>query len=360
MKEITVELGSRSYPIFIGETLLNQPELIRPYIRGKKVCIVTNSTVAKLYLQKLQSTFSHLNTSSFIINEGEQFKSMDTFNAILDHLLTQKVDRNSTVIALGGGVVGDVAGFAAASCLRGINFIQMPTTLLAQVDSSVGGKTGVNHSSGKNLIGAFYQPSCVVADLDTLDTLTQREFSAGMAEVIKYGLISDAAFFQWIESNIDQIRQKNKQHLTHIVARSCEIKAQVVSEDEKEQGLRAILNFGHTFGHTIEAALKYKGWLHGEAISAGMVMASALSAELGHVDGSTVKRITQLFQQFELPVTPPASMTLEQMKTLMLSDKKTLDSVIRLVLLKRLGQAYVTNDYPVKSLDQVIVESLSH
>ena len=248
MKKITVDLGERSYPILIGQGLLETPGLFDEFIDGQKVCIVTNNTVADLYLEKLQTQLGSYQTSAFVIEDGEQFKTVSTYSQILDHLLAQKVDRKATVIALGGGVVGDVAGFAAASCLRGINFIQVPTTLLAQVDSSVGGKTGVNHDVGKNLIGAFYQPSCVVADLNTLDTLPPRDFNSGMAEVIKYGLIHDVDFFEWLEVNLDEIRQMNKQQLAHIVARSCEIKADVVSADETEQGLRAILNLGHTFG----------------------------------------------------------------------------------------------------------------
>ena len=358
MKNITVELGERSYPIFIGEGLLEQPDLLSQFIDGQKVCIVSNNLVADLYLEKVQAQLSRFQTSTFIIEDGEQFKSMDTLNNVLDHLLGQQVDRKSTLIALGGGVVGDLSGFAAASCLRGINFIQIPTTLLAQVDSSVGGKTGVNHTRGKNLIGAFYQPRCVLADLGTLDTLSDRDFSAGMAEVIKYGLIDDIEFFNWIESNHDQIRRKNKDCLSHVVARSCEIKADVVSKDETEQGLRAILNFGHTFGHAIEAATGYKSWLHGEAISAGMVMACEFSQMLGHIDSTDVERVKKLFSRFDLPINPPGELTAEQMKQLMLQDKKTLDSVIRLILLKKLGKAYVSDDYPEKLLLQLISQSL--
>lgn len=358
MKRIIVDLGERSYPILIGEGLLNRAGLFDEFIKGQKVCIVTNETVAELYLNKLKSNLKNYQTSAFIIKDGEQFKTLATYTQILDHLLTQKVDRNATVIALGGGVVGDVAGFAAASCLRGINFIQVPTTLLAQVDSSVGGKTGVNHQLGKNLIGAFYQPSCVVADLDTLDTLPVRDFSSGMAEVIKYGLIRDSDFFDWLEANVGRIRQMDKQYLENIVARSCEIKADVVSRDEKEQGLRAILNLGHTFGHAIEAAQGYGQWLHGEAISAGMVMATSMSAAMGDVSDATVTRVSRLFSDFDLPVSPPESMSKDQMKALMVYDKKTLDSLIRLVLLKQLGKAYISDEYPDQILDRIMLQAL--
>ncbi len=358
MKKIVVNLGERSYPILIGEGLLDSKGLFDEFIKGKKVCIVTNSTIAEHYLDKLQSNLTDYQTSAFIIEDGEQFKTMRTYTQILDFLLSWKVDRKSTVIALGGGVVGDVAGFAAASCLRGINFIQIPTTLLAQVDSSVGGKTGVNHKMGKNLIGAFYQPSCVVADLSTLDTLSSREFSSGMAEVIKYGLIRDSDFFDWIEANAVNIKAMHKPHLSHIVARSCEIKAEIVSKDEKEYGLRAILNLGHTFGHAIEAALGYGQWLHGEAISAGMIMATSMSKAMGDIDDSTLVRVTKLFSEFNLPVGPPESMSKQQMKGLMAYDKKTVDSSIRLILLEQLGNAYVSNDYPDELLDQIITQAL--
>ena len=359
MKKITVDLGLRSYPILIGEGLLDRAGLLDDFIKGQKICIITNSTVADLYLDKLKAQLGNYETSAFIIEDGEQFKTLSTYTRILDFLLAQHVDRKSTVIALGGGVIGDVAGFAAASCLRGINFIQVPTTLLAQVDSSVGGKTGVNHEVGKNLVGAFYQPSCVVADLNTLDSLPEADFNSGMAEVIKYGLIRDVNFFDWIETNICQIRELQKPQLAHIVARSCEIKAEVVSADETEQGLRAILNLGHTFGHAIEASQGYGKWLHGEAISAGMVMASRMSAAMGDISSSTVTRICELFSEFKLPVHPPQSMTRKQMMSLMAYDKKTVDSLIRLVLLKQLGDAYVSDDYPQQILDQIMMESLN-
>ena len=359
MKKISVELADRSYPIFIAPGLLGRAELLDDYIKGQKVCIVTNQTVSPLYLDKLKAMLNAYQLSTFAIADGEQFKTLQTYHQVLDHLLGEKVDRQSTVIALGGGVVGDLTGFAAASCLRGINFIQVPTTLLAQVDSSVGGKTGVNHKAGKNLVGAFYQPACVVADLDTLDTLPQREYAAGMAEVIKYGLIRDAVFFEWIESHVDLIKHKDKASLAHIVARSCEIKAQVVSMDETEQGLRAILNLGHTFGHAIEAAMQYRGWLHGEAISAGMVMAADLSRAMGYIDTATVQRICRLLQRFDLPTAPPESISVEQMKTLMLQDKKTLDSIVRLILIKQLGDAFVSKDYDRDRLDQTLNSYLS-
>jgi len=358
MKQITVNLGERSYPIFIGQELLAKPDLLKSYIPGQKVCIVSNQTVADLYLDELKAQLSDYQLSTVLIEDGEQYKSMTSLNQILDHLLAQNVDRKSTVIALGGGVVGDIAGFAAASCLRGINFIQIPTTLLAQVDSSVGGKTGINHRQGKNLIGAFYQPTCVVVDINTLNTLSPRQFSAGMAEVIKYGLIKDVDFFDWIEGNTEQLKSLDTDKLTYIVARSCQIKADVVSQDEKEAGLRAILNYGHTFGHAIEAAVEYKGWLHGEAISAGMVMASQMSSSMGAFSLQTVNRISNLFQVFDLPISPPTSMTKAQMKELMLHDKKTINQLVRLVLLRNLGEAYVSDDYCVELLDKTIANVL--
>ncbi len=358
MKKIIVELGERSYPIFIGQDLLQQKELLKPFISGHKVCIVSNQTVAGLYLEKLQSQLTDCQLSTVLVEDGEQYKNMTSFNRIIDHLLEQKVDRKSTVIALGGGVIGDLTGYAAASCLRGINFIQIPTTLLSQVDSSVGGKTGVNHQQGKNLIGAFYQPSCVVADIDTLSTLSEREFAAGMAEVIKYGLIRDSTFFDWLETKVEAIKAHDKDKLTYIVARSCEIKADVVSQDEKEAGLRAILNYGHTFGHAIEAAVGYQGWLHGEAISAGMVMASNLSSAMGALSDQTVQRIKKLFQAFSLPIEPPSSMTTTQMKELMLHDKKTINAQVRLILLRELGNAYVSADYSPELLEKTINEAL--
>jgi 3-dehydroquinate synthase len=355
---INVELEDRSYPIFIGSGQLAAVGISR-FVQGKKVLIVTNTTVAKFYLSALEGELNDKQVDSIILDDGEQFKNLDTLNSILTKLLDSQHDRKTTLIALGGGVVGDITGFAAACYQRGVPFIQVPTTLLSQVDSSVGGKTAVNHPLGKNMIGAFYQPQAVVIDTDCLATLPKREFSAGMAEVIKYGLIADAEFFDWLEQNSAALKQGDQASLTYAIERSCLNKAKVVSADETEQGIRAILNLGHTFGHAIETFQNYSGWLHGEAVAAGMVMASKLSLMMGGLSQSEFDRVKNLIKSWSLPVAPPADMTAEDFNMLMYRDKKVLDGELRLVLLRALGDAEVTSDYSVESLQTVISSSFS-
>ena len=288
MQTLTVDLGDRSYPIFIGENLLNRAELFMPYIAGKQVLIVSNTTIAPLYLDTLRATLSVERVDSVILPDGEQYKTLDQLNTIFDDLLERRHNRTTTLIALGGGVIGDMTGFAAACYQRGVAFIQVPTTLLSQVDSSVGGKTGVNHPLGKNMIGAFHQPRCVVADIDTLRTLPAREFSAGIAEIVKYGLICDREFYVWLTRHMAGLMARDAQLLGEAIYRSCANKARVVAADEREGGLRAILNLGHTFGHAIETAQGYGVWLHGEAVAVGMIMAADLSARLGWISAAEV------------------------------------------------------------------------
>lgn len=345
MHTVEVDLGERSYPIHIGEGLLDRADLIRPHIHGKQVCIVTNATVAPLYLERLQNSLSGYQLDVVALPDGEQFKTLETLNSIFDALLAARHHRTTTLIALGGGVVGDICGFAAATYQRGVNFIQVPTTLLAQVDSSVGGKTAVNHPLGKNMIGAFYQPQAVIADTTVLQTLPAREYAAGLAEVIKYGLIADADFFSWLEANMDALLRKDGQALSYAIRRSCEVKADIVAQDEREGGVRAWLNLGHTFGHAIEAAQGYGNWLHGEAVAAGMVMAMDLSARMGWLQSADCERLVQLLQQAELPVRAPA-IPQGQFLQLMAGDKKVLDGQLRLVLLRAIGEATVTSEVP--------------
>lgn len=344
MQTLTVALGERSYPIFVGSNLLSRNDLYSPHIHGKQVCIVTNETVAPIYLDHLKSSLNLFQVSVVVLPDGEAHKNLTTLNEIFTSLLAEKHNRTTTLIALGGGVVGDMTGFAAACYQRGVNFIQIPTTLLSMVDSSVGGKTGVNHPMGKNMIGAFYQPQAVIADISLLKTLPAREVSAGLAEVIKYGLISDADFFVWLEQNIELLIGGDEAALTYAVLRSCENKAGVVAQDEHEGGIRAILNLGHTFGHAIETAQGYGNWLHGEAVATGIVMAADLSMRRGDISKDDLQRIINLLQRTNLPTKAPADMTPEQFVELMGVDKKVLDGRLRLVLLKALGQAIVTSD----------------
>lgn len=339
-KTITVELGERTYPIVIGSGLLGGGFDLSEHVAGQDCLIVSNETVAPLYLDKLTACLDGVSVETISLPDGEQHKTLDTVTSILDKLVASGANRDTTVIALGGGVVGDIAGFAAATYMRGVAFIQVPTTLLAQVDSSVGGKTGVNHPGGKNLIGAFHQPRIVLIDTDTLDTLPDRELRAGIAEVIKHGAIADVAFFSWLEGNMDALLAKDADALAHAVQRSCEIKAGVVAEDEREAGRRAILNFGHTFGHAIENCLGYGEWLHGEAVAAGMVMA----AELSRLDDSEAARIRALISNGGLPVAPPG-VGAEKLLQAMGRDKKVLNKALRFVLLKQLGDACVTTEY---------------
>jgi shikimate kinase / 3-dehydroquinate synthase len=342
---LNVELGDRSYPIAIGRGLLDDASLLNRHIGGSgKVAIVTNTTVAPLYLDKIAAPLraAGRDVLPIILPDGEEYKNWESLNLVFDALLANKCDRKTTLVALGGGVVGDMTGFAAATYMRGVPFVQIPTTLLAQVDSSVGGKTGINHPLGKNMIGAFYQPRAVIADTATLDTLPARELAAGLAEVIKHGAILDAGFFDWIEANVAKLVARDHAALAHAIARSCEIKADVVARDEREGGLRAVLNFGHTFGHAIEAGMGYGAWLHGEAVGCGMVMAADLSHRLGLIDAAAVARVRALVQAAGLPVVAPDLGILRWIE-LMEVDKKNEGGAIKFILLKPLGSPSITN-----------------
>jgi 3-dehydroquinate synthase len=354
--QLEVDLDDRSYPIYIGTGLIGQADLIGRHIHGRSALIVTNTTVAPLYLEAVQQALDsrQIRHDEIILDDGEQYKTMASVETIIDLLLTKRHDRRTTVIALGGGVIGDIAGFAASIYQRGVNFIQIPTTLLAQVDSSVGGKTGVNHPLGKNMIGAFYQPQCVIADIDSFNTLPARELSAGLAEVIKYGLINDAGFFAWLETNIDGLSNLDQELLAQAVLVSCQNKARVVELDERETGLRAILNLGHTFGHAIETVMGYGNWLHGEAVAAGMVMAIDLSIREGWIDEDVRQRSVALLTQAGLPVKPPAEITVAQYLDAMAIDKKNVDGRIKLILLHALGEAFITDEYNHDKLLQTL------
>jgi 3-dehydroquinate synthase len=353
MQTLSVDLGDRSYPIFIGSGLLQQDRL-QPYIKGNQVMLVSNTTVAPLYRDQVCKSLSQFEVDEVILPDGEAYKDMQHLNLIFDQLLARRHNRTTTLIALGGGVVGDMTGFAAACYQRGVNFIQVPTTLLSQVDSSVGGKTGVNHPAGKNMIGAFHQPVAVVADTAVLQTLPDAELSAGLAEVIKYGLIYDANFFDWLESNIQALRNKDEQALAYAIYRSCEIKAELVAQDERESGVRALLNLGHTFGHAIETHAGYGQWLHGEAVAAGTLMAADLSCRMGWISRTDVDRIERLFKVAGLPVRPPQDMTPDRFCALMSVDKKVMDGRLRLVLLKAIGKAVVTDQFEQSALMQTL------
>lgn len=356
MKSLTVDLGERSYPIYFGKQLLGNPELLLPHINGQQVMIVTNETIAPLYLDKIQPVLNSLEHKVVILPDGEQYKTLETVNLIFDALLENRFNRNATLIALGGGVVGDITGFAAASYQRGIHFIQIPTTLLAQVDSSVGGKTGVNHRLGKNMIGAFHQPDCVIADTETLNTLDDRQLSAGIAEVIKYGLIRDPEFLTWLESNIPNLLARDPDALAFAIERSCRNKAEVVVADERESGQRALLNLGHTFGHAIETGTGYGNWLHGEAVATGMYMAANLSERLQWISKEDVHRTRELLSLANLPVYPPAEMESKKFLDLMAVDKKVINSRLRLVLLEKLGGAIVTEEFDNDALNTMLSE----
>ncbi len=356
MQTLTVGLGERSYPIHIGSGLLGQAELLRPYLPRKRAAIVTNTTVAPLYLEQLQQVLQQLGVGSVpvILPDGEEYKNSDTLNMIYDALLTARCERNTPLIALGGGVVGDMTGFAAATYLRGVPFIQIPTTLLSQVDSSVGGKTGINHPLGKNMIGAFYQPQLVLADTATLNTLPDNELSAGLAEVIKYGLIRDLPFLEWLEENIGQLLARDTAALQYAIARSCQNKAEVVAADERESGERALLNLGHTFGHAIELGMGYGNWLHGEAVAAGTVMAADLSQRLGWIGAEEVARVRSLFERARLPVAGP-DLGVEKYLGFMGLDKKVEGGKIHFVLLRELGRAVVFGDVAPALLEQTLM-----
>lgn len=352
MHQLNVDLGERSYPIYIGAQLLANPQLYTSHIGSSQVCIVSNETIAPLYLDVLKRALGDFKVDVVVLPDGEAHKNLATLDQIFTGLLAARHNRTTTLIALGGGVVGDMTGFAAACYQRGVAFIQIPTTLLSMVDSSVGGKTGVNHPMGKNMIGAFYQPKAVVADISLLKSLPPRELSAGLAEVIKYGLICDYEFFVWLEQNIDLLLAGNEDSLAYAVKRSCENKAEVVAQDEHEGGIRAILNLGHTFGHAIETAQGYGNWLHGEAVAAGMVMAADLSLRRGAISSDEYDRIVAILMRANLPVKAPADMTPEQFVTLMGVDKKVLDGRLRLVLLESMGKAIVTSDIQTDLLMQ--------
>ena len=334
--------------------MLGKAGLLEKYITGKQVMVVSNETVAPLYLQAVLDMLNGFETATVILPDGEQHKNLDTLNMIFSALLENRFNRDCTLIALGGGVVGDITGFAAASYQRGVSFLQIPTTLLAQVDSSVGGKTGVNHPQGKNMIGAFHQPRCVLIDTNTLDTLDDRQLAAGIAEIIKYGLIHDADFFAWLEASMDALKARDKGALAYAIERSCAIKAEIVAADERESGKRALLNLGHTFGHAIETCTGYGSWLHGEAVATGMLMAADLSARHGWLQPESVKRTEQLLQKAGLPTTPPANMNEAQFRELMSIDKKVIGGNLRLVLLKNMGEGIVTGDFRQELLSETL------
>ena len=344
MQTLTVALGERSYPIHIGAGLLARDDLLAPHFRQKKAVVVTNETVAPLYLAALTESLARAGIAAHpvVLPDGEEFKNWETLNTIFDALLSSHCERSTTLVALGGGVIGDMGGFAAACYQRGMPFIQVPTTLLSQVDSSVGGKTAINHPLGKNMIGAFYQPKLVLADIATLDTLPDRELKAGIAEIIKYGLIRDPEFFQWLEVNMERLLARDPEALVYAVHRSCANKAEVVAADEREAGERALLNLGHTFGHAIETGMGYGEWLHGEAVAAGTLMAAELSRALGWLDTTQVERIERIFLQSGLPVRGPALGEARYLE-LMQHDKKVQDGKLRLVLLRGIGQAVVSD-----------------
>lgn len=348
-RELSVELGERSYPIFIGRDLLGTQDL-SPYVSGAQVMIVTNETVAPLYLDRAKACFPGKRVDTVVLPDGEKFKDWQTLNMIFDGLLEQRHTRKTTLVALGGGVVGDMAGFAAACYQRGVPFIQIPTTLLSQVDSSVGGKTGINHPLGKNMIGAFHQPQAVLIDTASLQTLPPREVSAGLAEVIKYGLIRDEGFLAWLEDHMDSLVSLDSEALAEAIFRSCACKAEVVALDEREEGLRAILNLGHTFGHAIETFAGYGNWLHGEAVGTGMLMAAELSALEGMISREDCVRINRLILRAGLPDKPPVGMTADDFMSLMAVDKKNVDGLLRLVLLRSVGDAVVTSQAKPENL----------
>ena len=344
MQRVDIDLGDRSYPILIGPDLLTNQKLLSETISARNVFVVTNNRVGPLYLDRLLNSLSDKRTASIQLPDGELHKTLTTVSTIFDALVAARMNRDAAIVALGGGVVGDMAGFAAACYQRGIDYVQVPTTLLAQVDSSVGGKTAVDHPGGKNLIGAFHQPRAVIADTSTLSTLPDRELRAGLAEVVKYGFIRDREFLDWIEANTQALLNRDPQALAHAIKRSCEIKAEVVGIDEREQGLRAILNFGHTFGHAIETATGYGEWLHGEAIATGMLLAADMSARLGWLSTDDSQRVARVIKQLGLPIEAP-KIGPQKALELMGMDKKVLGGKIRLVLLKSLGEAIVTGDY---------------
>jgi 3-dehydroquinate synthase len=354
VKTLRLDLGARSYPIHIGRDLLARADLYAPHLDGRQVLVVSNETVAPLYLDTVLGALAGYDVHAVVLPDGERYKTMQTLSRVLDAAMDNRLARDATLVALGGGVIGDIAGFAAACYQRGVRYLQLPTTLLAQVDSSVGGKTAVNHPGGKNMIGAFHQPACVIADTGVLTTLPERELAAGLAEVVKYGLIRDADFFDWIERNVNALRGRDPQALAYAVEQSCRNKALLVSEDERESAARALLNFGHTFGHAIEAGLGFGAWLHGEAVAAGMCMASDLSVRLGWLDGPTQQRIRDLVARLGLPTAAPGAVSNAQMLELMGMDKKVRAGRMRLILLRAIGEAVVSDGFDRAALDATL------
>ncbi len=361
METLNVALGDRTYPIYIGRGIVTRVELLLPYLRQPKVVVVSNATVAPLYLARFTNALqaAGISVGKVILSDGEQFKDWHSLNTIFDALLEQRCERSTTLIALGGGVVGDMTGFAAACYQRGMPFIQIPTTLLSQVDSSVGGKTAINHPQGKNMIGAFYQPRLVLADTAFLDTLPDRELKAGLAEVIKIGLIRDLPFLDWLETNLEELLVRDPEALQYAIYRSCENKADVVVADEHENGERALLNLGHTFGHAIETGMGYGEWLHGEAVAAGTMMAAELSFQLGWLDHNDVLRVENIFKRAGLPVTGPA-LGAERYLELMQHDKKVQDGKLRLILFKQVGQAVVSEVATHSEIAKAITARSTH
>ena len=355
MQTVSVSLGERTYPVHIGTGLLARADLLLPFLSRKSVAVVTNATIAPLFLEQFAGALARAGVEvvRIVLPDGEDHKDWETLNKVFDALLEGRCGRDTTLVALGGGVIGDLAGFAAAIYQRGVSYVQVPTTLLSQVDSSVGGKTAINHPLGKNMIGAFHQPRLVLADMDTLKTLPERELHSGLAEVIKHGLICDAAFFAWLEANLERLLARDAKALTHAVRRSVEIKADIVARDEREGGVRKLLNFGHTFGHAIETGLGYGAWLHGEAVAAGMVMAADLSRQLGYLSEEDTGRIRSLLQRAGLPITSKG-IAAERMQQLMSVDKKVKEGRIHFVLLERLGAATLRDDIPPGALARAL------
>ncbi len=358
MHTLHVDLGERSYPVYIGRDLLADSDLMAQHIRGIQVVLVSNDTVGPLYLDRVRAALGERTLiTEVILPDGEQYKTLDTLSDIFDQVLARGHNRTTTFVAVGGGVVGDITGFAAACYQRGVDFIQVPTTLLAQVDSSVGGKTAVNHSLGKNMIGAFYQPRAVLIDTNTLQTLPRRELCAGLAEVVKYGLICDEPFYRWLQEQMPRLLAREEAALAEAIERSCTNKARVVAADEREGGIRAILNLGHTFGHAIETAQGYGQWLHGEAVAAGMVLAAELSASRGWIADSEVLALRELLSGIDLPIAPPADMSARQFMELMARDKKVMDGRLRLVLLRAIGEADIVDDVAQEELEALFAPS---
>jgi len=354
MATLNLDLGARSYPIYIDSGLLNKTDLLSSHIYSNRVCIVSNDIVAPLYLESLKAKLTNFSVDEVILPDGEAEKSLANFDVIMSHLLTHEHGRDSTLIALGGGVIGDITGFAAACYQRGINFIQIPTTLLSQVDSSVGGKTAINHPLGKNMVGAFYQPKAVFIDIDSLTTLPEREFNAGMAEVIKYGILGDKAFFVWLEDNIALIKSGDKTVLSQMIEKCCQCKADIVASDEREAGDRALLNLGHTFGHAIEAEQGYGNWLHGEAVATGMVLAAKLAVAMNLLEVSELRRMEKLIAAFDLPVIAPLNMGFAEFIRHMRRDKKNIAGKLRFIIPTAIGHSEIRDDVTQETLQEIL------